>query len=209
MKSALAKSEIYEHPLFKNVLAQNSTFEREATDFYDLSSWLEEHYINMPFVTHSIEEFIKFKLEEENPQKRGKYPTDLVEILSHFSEKPFDTSKLQYESVREDHERWHDTSRSRKIMGINLGVSFVGFTVGAIGLSACILTALIGNPEIAIPSGVIGAGGTGAGIWALNYDPKPNGTNYEWKEYIKLHKSAVRADEDINEHRNYYLKKAS
>ena len=196
----LAQVEKYEkHPIVVSVLAQDSSFTREIENFYGLSTWL----IAVPRAGIARE----FDFQEDDPQKNGKYPMDLVKILNGFSEEPFNIGKLSYDSVREDYQRWNNPSRRLKRVVVGMGslLTGIGGTLGGViyGLEG-------GNLEVAIPIGLIGVGSLGVHLWALisNY-PKPKGTNNELEEYVKLNDSAERADSFMGEHyKNYFIKKA-
>ena len=91
----LTQIERYEsNPIVVSVLAQDTSFEREVEGFYNMATWL----IAIPRAGIAR----KFKFGEEDFQRRGRAPTDLAEILGGFCEEPFDTQKLQYDTVREE-----------------------------------------------------------------------------------------------------------
>lgn len=191
----LAQIERYEkHPIVANVLAQETTFEREVECFYNLSTWLYDYGER------------KFNFGDEDSLKRGKYPIDLVEILGGFSEELFNTSKLQYGAVREDYQRWNKVVKPLKVKRAIVGVS--GMLTSIVGGVTCVASAITGNYEIAVSAGVVGTVGLVLTLGGGLYEPKLKGTNNELKEYIKLHKSAERADGFIDKHyKNHFIKK--
>lgn len=198
MEEYFAQIESHErNPIVANVLAQDTSFEGEVEGFYNIATWLG--FVPRAGVVR------EFKSGEEDSQKKGKYPAELVKILDCFGGEALDTQKLQYDSVREDYGRWNKTSRRL----IRTVVSMGGIIGGAAGLAVCLATALNGNPEIAIPSGIVGAGAMGAGFWAAMYYPEPNGTNNELMEYVKLHEIAKKADGFMEGHyRKHFIKRA-
>ena len=184
------------HPLVLKILSQRTTFQGEVENFYGLSTWLG--YFPRGGLVR------EFRFEYEDSTKKGKFPRDLVEVLGAFSPEQLDSSKLEYNSVREDYERWNATSRKvkRGILGAGSMLSAIG------GLSACLIGAIEGNPEIAVPGGIIGAGGMGTVLWTILYYPKPKGSNDELGEYLKLHNSAQIADGFMENHyRKHFVRK--
>ncbi len=185
------------NPIVTSVLAQDTSFEREVEEFYNMATWLKA----IPRVGVGRE----FKIWEENSQMRGRTPSDLVEILGGFSEEPFDSQKLQYDSVREDYKRWNAPSRNVKRLAISIP-TFLGAIAGGVG---AFIFGMNGDTYEAIALSVGAAGSFGAHFWSFMYFPRPNGTNDELGEYIKLHEAAERADGFMKHHyRNHFIKKA-
>ena len=181
------------HPIVTNVLAQETTFKKEVECFYNLSMWIDSYGER------------KFNVGDKDLLKIGKSPIDLVEILGDFSEDLFDTSKLQYGLVREDCQRWKNIE-PRKIKRAIICIG--GMFTGLAGSTFCVGSALCKDLKIAVPAGVITLVGGLALFLGARYELEPKGTNYESKEYIKLHKSAERADEFVDKHyKNYFIKK--
>jgi len=189
----IAKIEKYEkNPIVQRVLAQDSSFEIEVEEFYDLSTSL----VKAP----KAGVFREFNFG----QKNRSYPSDLVEILGSFSEEQFDITKLDYDDVREDYQRWENKSRQRKSGIIMVG----GLLVASAGFVKGIDAAVDGNLKMAIPVLICGVGGVASYLWAMLKYPKPKGTNYEWTEYVKLIRSAEKADRFMDEHyRTHFIKK--
>lgn len=181
--------------IVKNVLSQDSSFEKEVESFYDLSTWWQKVPRGLPVR--------EFKLQEEDSQKRGILPIDLVKILNNFSKKTFETSKLQYNAVREDYQRWNTPSR-RITKGI---AERAGMLASLGGLLTYIYSAENGNPNIVVPASVASLG-LALTIWTTSYFPKPKGTNDELGEYLNLHSAAEKADRFTNKYyRKYFLEK--
>ncbi|MBI2043706.1 hypothetical protein HYT25_04935 [Candidatus Pacearchaeota archaeon] len=191
-----------ESPIVRNVLSQDTTFKDEVEDFYDLSNWEEwtpgrSGIPSMPYT--------EYDLGKENPNKRGTYPTNLVEIVESFSEDTFDVNKLKYEVVRKDYQRWNDSSRKGKRIALTLG-----------GIIATVAGSVSGAPlffyEKSLIGGILVTTGVVAGYYGLTRAmnlPAPKGTNNELWEYERLHETAQEADSFVDEHyRNYFIRKA-
>ncbi|MBI2663228.1 hypothetical protein HYX15_01710 [Candidatus Woesearchaeota archaeon] len=181
----ISQIEKYEkHPKVCSVLTQDSTFVRHVGEFYDLSTEL----IGVPRV--GLVPY--FDVGKENPEKFGKCPTDLIQILEGFehNKKPLDGNKLVYERVREDYNRWH--SPYRKVVD---GLKFFGsLAVGAGGVWTALAIKSRGGPDyMAISAATLGITGLISYIkWGFYSEPK--GTNHELDEYLRLYRRALNAD---------------
>ena len=190
----IAQIERYENSsLVRDVLTQDTSFFKEVEDFYNL---------NTGFCYTRLGRIRTFEIGEADSQKTGKYPEDLIKTLDIFGENSLDASKLKYDSVREDYQKWNHPLRRTKGVIKDLG----GMLIGTGGFAACIFfSTRKWNPEIAVPAGVIGIGGLVAYFWP---DSKPNGSNDELGEYIKLCEHAENADGFIDErYRNFFIRK--
>ncbi len=203
-----------ENSLVRSVLSEDTNFVGEVENFYDLSA--EERCIEAPGIVLGSRTY--FEAGERNPQKTGQYPEDLVEILQGFDEKPFDSSKLRYEAVREDYGRWQDPSRRKA--GRRMAMFLGGEATAAIGLiygigslfaniEAVHAKFLIENPWVA---GATALGTLIGGFYMANKGfrnpPAPKGTNNELWEYKRLHETAETADGFMDEHyKNHFIRK--
>jgi len=202
----IAHIERYEqHPIVRGVLAQDATFREEVEDFYGLTSSIRRTVTPEPMAVYpSVEYREKFHLMNEDPQKTGKHPESLVEILNGFVEEPFDVSRLQYEDVREDYKRWHAPSRTARAYAIAIPTFF-----GSIAASSgAILYGMNGNIENAAVLGAAAIGSFGTHIWCLRNQPDPKGTNNEFHEYMRLHRNAKKADSFMQDsYRPHFIRK--
>ncbi len=185
-------------PVVRRVIGKETSFEGEIEGFYDIESWWESGFRVPPYEVYG--------LCDENPEKTGKTPGELIEILDDFCKEELDVSKLRYELVREDYERWHDNSRKTKMFFTALGTSGLGT------LAICIssIRALNGDPAYySIPLGLLGAASIGLGFWSSSHYPDPEGTNNELDEYKKLLRGARTADTFMDErYRKDFINKA-
>lgn len=175
------------HTLVRSVIGKETSFVDEVREFYDIE-------ITCPLLVHESD----IRLKEEDPQKRDTTPDNLTEILKEFANVGLNKERLQYDSVRENYEKWRRKNKMYNIIGT------AGILVGGSGAIAGAALA----PEVDITNettnALIGLGVpiTAGGIGSLSYSPNTN-KNYELTEFLNLHKAAERADNFIN---HFYLK---
>jgi hypothetical protein len=179
------------YPIVRNVLTEDTTFEKQVEEFYDLDTIVKATRVGP---------ISEFRFRDNNSEKSGKTPKDLIEVLNEFSEKrPLDISKLSYNSVRNDYllqERFRKKTMLARTM----------ITVGGIALTGeGILLSLMGNPYLGTPLAISSWWGL---VWGLINWPTPKDSNKEFDEYLKLIKSTWNADSFVKKHyRNYFIKK--
>ncbi len=83
------------NPIVADAIFFKKSLTSYIDDFYDLSQTTAED--------------LKFYIREKNPNKRGRCPVELVEVLnpSLFSERPLKLDKLEYNFVREECEKFN------------------------------------------------------------------------------------------------------
>lgn len=176
------------NPLMVKVLTQDTTFQTEVEDFYDMSY----KWICLPRVLP----YRDFKIKKGNLEQKNKSPANLVNLLNEFNEEQLGINKLSYDSVREDYQRWNSKLRLLKRSVVLEG----GIIGGSVGIASCILSLIMGRADIAIPSGIVGIGVAGGSCKAMVDDyPIPKGTNYEFSEYLNLLDIAENTDSFIKE----------
>jgi len=100
-------------PLVRRVLAGKSTFGSEVEGFYGIT----RHYMRN---ARGMEHY-EFRSGEGSPEKQGRFPNDLINILGGIGNESLEGGKLEYGSVRTDKNRWNDSTRSAIQGGIVLG----------------------------------------------------------------------------------------
>ena len=208
IEQQIAHIEKYErNPVVRRIISQNSSFEREVEDFYNLSSWVTWNRTGA---------YRCFKYGKEDDQKKGTHPIDLIDILNGFktdirngfwteSTEPFDSSRLDYEAVRKDYKRHYTFLTKAKTGTVRIG----GLLIGSAGLGLTLYGAFLSHASNVSLCLAAGIGGLIGGFKMTEYEPKPKGTDHELDEYIKLHESAETADKFMNEHyRAHFINKA-
>jgi hypothetical protein len=167
----------------KRIIAQETSFVNAVEDFYGLHSGTQ------PAVNWAL------KLGEEEHEKIGTRPAELIDIINGFSEYPADSSKLDYESVREDYRRNNTLPRK-----ITKGL----ITLAGIGASAY---AIFFTKELSVGNSLLCGGIFGSMYSALIFYPAPKGTNHGLDQYIHLHDLAEKADKFMDQdYRKHFIK---
>ncbi len=169
--------------LVQRILNRETTFRKEALDFYDLSISNKEYYNFIP---------VNFELKKENLSKKGTYPKDLVEILSITSSKSFDIDKLRYESVRASCQGW-DQYRIKKI-GIMLGCG----ALFLLTIPTSLAFAAANNYLYSIISGSVCLIAFASAMFTKRTFPNPKNIISGFNEFKSLYNIASNRDSDIS-----------
>ena len=115
----------------KNVLTKKTTLRKEVEDFYDRHSFISGGRYG--------DGNTYFKFEEEDLSKHNKKPSDLIKIVSPFTNDIIDESQLDYNIVRED-----DKIRTIYNDYENIKVPF--WVINGLGILTSVLMPSIGIP---------------------------------------------------------------
>ena len=129
----------------------------------------------------------------------------MIEIISNINGSQYRITKLKYESVRDDYQRWNSKSRSTIRIILGLGV---GQILTAAALTFCFVAYEEQNLIPTISYGIAGVSSAIVGFKALLWYPDPKGTNHEYQEYNNFSLDATFLDNFIKDHyRTYFIKK--
>jgi len=193
-----------EMPLFRKIIVGDTSFMKEITDFYSCKAFLSvysgrgflpeqitSNYNNSRFIeNYKVWPSMSYKFQDDDTTKYETFPTDLITILNHISDIPFDTSKLQYNKLRgEKRNLKEDKNLKRKYA-----------TCGAIATTTFFLSSIFNYLEIAIPIEMIIIG------YLLNNPPKAPQNQLEINELNNLVYHAQLADNQMWNYRLELLK---
>lgn len=169
------------HPILNSVIKKETSFVGEVEGFYDMGIKSSTY---SPLILKNL------WFGEEDTDKRGTFPKNLVDILDEDNEEDFDVDKLKYDSVREDYlERKSKTNEMRKDI-----LHYKGLQGLSVNMGTSLLFSLVGIPEMIIPFGFFGAGFLLSGYLMGNSLEATPKNHSPLDEYIRLHETAKYAD---------------
>ncbi len=187
--------------LFGKVVLGENTFSREAKEFYGVNynAGQLEGGLGMSCLPR-----VPGYSKEEEPKKYGQIPTDLIEILDDFGDKPLNANLLEYKNVREAYTGISDDAGFMDMFELKeMGII-------ALGSGASALAVTYENPKLALASFALGFVG---GVYLASKRKGKERKLREYrksnrKEFLELHQRALNADITANLYREHLLKTA-
>lgn len=190
-------------PLFRKIIIGETSFIKEITDFYNCEIFLNvysgrgflpekitsDYNSNRFLENYKVWPSVKYKFQEDNISKYGRSPKDLIAILNHTTDISFDTTKLEYDKIKEKRNLKKDEKLKKKITAC-----------GAIATTTFFLSSIFNHVEIAIPIEILILG------YMLSNPPQPSQNQLEINELNKLIYHAKLADSQMWNYRLELLK---
>ena len=193
-----------EMPLFRKIIIGDTSFIKEINNFYNCEPFLHvysgrgflpekitSNYNSTRFIeNYKVWPSMSYKFQNNDISKHGTYPVDLISILNHISDTPFDIIKLQYEKVNGEKRSSEEDENLKKKM----------IACGAIATTAFFLSSIFNHLEIGVSIEALII------AYMLSNPPQPPQNQLEINELNKLVYHAQLADSQMWTYRLNILK---